>query len=316
MKPLALLLLLLVTSAASAQKIEQYFDYLWHKTDAATARFYSVMKKKDSVWERKDYFIHEQRLQMQGSYTDTSCKLAHGDFVFYHASGFPESKGRYVNGKREGLWLRYSPNGFMQDSTTYLHGKPIGTSLSWHSNGYMSDSAVYNSDGSGVAVSWFDNGSVAAAGRYGPDFKKTGKWQFFYRNGMVSALETYNADTITAKQYFDEKGQPLADTTSKDRVATFAGGDKAWMKFMLKQLYFPEQYKFTNADKLVVVVDATIDEEGNVTDIDVSSPLHPAFDQIAVNMMKKSPKWIPAIAHNRTVKYRVRQAVFFEQTTY
>ncbi len=34
----------------------------------------------------------------------------------------------------------------------------------WHSNGAMADSAVYNTDSSGIEVSWFDNGKPFAAG--------------------------------------------------------------------------------------------------------------------------------------------------------
>lgn len=63
----------------------------------------------------------------------------------------------------------------------------------------------------------------------------------------------------------------------------------------------------------IVVVDAAIDEEGNVTDILLTAPLHPDFDKIALTVMRKAPKWIPAINHNRKVKFYFRQPVVFQQ---
>ncbi len=61
------------------------------------------------------------------------------------------------------------------------------------------------------------------------------------------------------------------------------------------------------------MVDAVIDEDGNMTNVEVNTPFHPDFDKIAVNALRKSPKWAPAIFHNRRVKYHMRQAVTFQQ---
>jgi hypothetical protein len=100
----------------------------------------------------------------------------------------------------------------------------------------------------------------------------------------------YKDGVLMNKQYFDEQGN-ATDTANKDRPASFPGGQKAWVNYLGKKLYFPTQYKLVNADKAIVVVDAVIDEEGNVTDVTVSTPFHPAFDKIAVEVVRKSPKW-------------------------
>lgn len=316
MKTLAFLLFLISAQQLSAQKIEQFYDYAWKRTAPETARYYALIEKKDSVWLRKDYFIHERSLQMVGTFTDTSFKVEHGDFEYYHANGSLSSKGKYVYGKRDGLWLQYYNNGMIADSAVYDHGNVVGTRLSWHSNGYMSDSAVYNPDGSGVIISWFDNGVPSSAGRQSAGHNINGPWQFFHRNGKLASFETYKNGTLLDKKYYDEEGNAMADTTSKDREPTFPGGQKAWQKFMMKQLYFPDQYKFDNADIAVAVIGAVIDEEGNVTEIQVTDPLHPDFDRIAVNMMKRSPKWLPAISHNRRVKFSIRQPISFVQNQF
>jgi len=307
------LLLLFVAINVVGQKIEKFYDFAWKPSEPVYARFYVAIEKKDSLWQREDYFIKERSLQMKGSYLDSACKIAHGSFKYYYANRSLQYIGNCIQNKKEGLWLSYHANGIMSDSTVYANDNPTGTSLGWHSNGYPSDSAVYNADGSGVKVTWFDNGVPASAGRYAAGYKQNGKWQYFHKNGRTSANEVYNNGVLINKEYFNEEGVRIADTTNKDREASFNGGKDAWQKFILKQLYFPDQYKIVNADKIVVVVDAVIDEDGKVTDVNVAVPFHPDFDRIAVNALKKSPKWTPAMSHNRRVQYKIRQAVYFAQ---
>ena len=311
MKKTLLLLLMMAHLAGSAQKIEKFFDYNWKPCDISVARYYALIEFKDSLWSRHDYYLHERRLQMEGRYRDSACKIPEGLFHYYHTNGSMESTGSYASGKRQGLWLKYHPNGMMQDSTFYVKGQPSGTSMGWHSNGYLRDSIVYMS-GRSVHVGWFDNGNPSLAGIMVND-SMHGKWSFYHKNGNLSAQETYNRGTLVSRHYFDEAGQEMTDTTNRDRPAEFNGGQKAWTKYMLSKLYFPDQYKITGADRAIVIINAVIDEEGNVTDEEVSSSFHSAFDNIALKMMKASPKWKPAISHNRKVKYYIRQPVTFAQ---
>ena len=315
MKACYLFMFLLYTLATQGQRLEQYYDWQWKRAEPASARFVAIIEKKDSLWERTDYYLREKKVQMSGSYTDSSCRLAHGSFYYFHPNGIPESSGRYVNGKKQGLWLGYYSTGMIRDSAMYDNGNITGTALGWHQNGYLLDSAAYNSDGSSVSVSWFDNGLLAAAGRYNQGHKRNGKWQFFHKNGKPAAIEVYENDALVNKQYFDEEGNSMADTTSRDRPAVFAGGQKGWQKFIFKQLYFPPGFKIINADQAVVVVGAVVDENGSMTDVEVRTSFHKEFDRIAVTALQKSPRWSPAISHNRRVKYKIIQAVTFQQST-
>ena len=58
---------------------------------------------------------------------------------------------------------------------------------------------------------------------------------------------------------------------------------------------------------------STIDEAGNITDVYVDVPVSPKFDEQAIKVIKKSPAWIPAVDHNRNVKYHTRQSITFGQ---
>ena len=56
-----------------------------------------------------------------------------------------------------------------------------------------------------------------------------------------------------------------------------------------------------------------IDEEGNVKDININTPFEDAFNNIVYKTIAASPKWIPAVSHNRKVAYHHKQTVAFGQ---
>jgi hypothetical protein len=316
MKKHLLILLVFTSLFSSAQKIEKFFDYRWKPCGPSNARYYALIQFKDSLWSRVDYFINEKELQMQGSYRDSACKIPVGKFYYFHPNEKLESTGNYVNGKKEGVWLKYYSNGYMKDSTFYINGHPSGISMGWYANGYPADSVTYNANNERAAyISWFDNGNPSSAG-YKINDSLHGKWSFFHKNGNISAVEVYDRGKLISRQYFDEEGKEMADTSSHDHQVEFNGGEKAWRKYILSKLYFPTQYKITGGDKAIVVVDATIDEDGNVLEAEVSSPFHPDFDEIALKTMKNSPKWKPAVDHNRKVKSYIIQPVTFAQVEY
>jgi len=314
-RPLLFVLLCsLAVPAARCQKTEKYFDYLWRATDVAHARFYSIVENTDSGWHRKDYYLRSLTLQMEGLYADSTCKIRSGYFRYIHPTRIVESAGAYRNGMKQGLWLSYFSDGLLADSTVYDNGNPIGIRTSWYHTGYVRDSGSYNPDGSGIHIAWFDNGNPSVAGRYAPAYKKYGKWQYFYKAGGLSATETYDAGgRLQTKTFYDEKGAPLADTANDDREASFPGGQRAWDNYLGRALYLPDQYKITNGDEATVVIQATINEDGKVTDAEVDVPFYPAFDKIALEAVRRSPDWIPAMDHHRKVKGTIRQIVTFSQ---
>lgn len=304
-------ILLLINLYANAQKIEKFLDYTDKETDVSNARYYVNIEKTGSGWQRKNYFIRERKLQMAGVYEDSSCQVPLGKFSYFHSNGLLKSSGDFIEGKKEGLWISYYNNGMTSDSTVYKKGNPVGTYLKWHRNGFVSDSAVLNEDGSGVEVTWFDTGSPSSAGRYCSGHYQNGKWQYFHKNGKISAEEIYKNGWLVDRKYFDENGDLQPDTTNKDRTFEFPGGVEAWHKYLHKKGYFPPQYRITNADSVIVVVDAVIDENGKVGDVEIIVPFESAFDNIVKRVVQKSPDWIPAIDHNRKVKSFIRQSIAF-----
>lgn len=295
------------------QVTTRYYDYRWEESTNTNARFYSEVYATDSGYVRKDYFMQERSMQMQGKYEDVDCKVPNGYFRYYHANRYLMSVGNYRMGKKNGLWLSYHPNQMMADSIVYYMGNRAGTGLSWHPNGYLKDSLKLNSDGTGVHVGWFDNGSPSFAGMLVDGELPQGKWKYFHKNGELSAVEIYSKGGLLSAQYFDEQGKEQPDAKPEDTGAVFPGGAAGWQKYLYKKIVFPQQYQLLNRDQAVVVVSFTVTETGQIEDAFVSTPFHPDFDKMALQAILKSPRWIPARNHNRNVSSWVSQPMVFSQ---
>ena len=295
---------------AAAQKTT-YYNWKWEPCDISMARFISVVSQTDSGWLRNDIYIATKKLRLEGLYKDSNCLVPNGRVRWYYANGNLESERRFPNGIPDGTFITYHYNGMIRDSMVYVKGVITGTSRSWHSNGYIADSVVYSNNGLAMQVSWFSNGIPSSAGKT-QDWSPEGKWHYFHRNGNLAALEEYKERKLVSRIYFDEDGMQLSDTASRDRPALFRGSTaKKWKSYVENNLQWPGGVKLVNTDTITVVVRASIDEAGNVTDAYVAVPFHPLFDKEVLRVIKRSPKWVPAISYNRYVKDRIYQPVDF-----
>ncbi len=307
---------LFFTSSFSQKKIEHYYNYYWRESPPDDARFYSLEVKTDSGWYKTDYYISTKKLQMVGLYEDQDDVIRNGTFYWFYSNGVLASTGKYKHGKKTGLWMDYFPDRAIKDSMNYKDGHPIGVSLGWYNTGAARDSLNVSENGNGVYVSWFDNGNPSSAGRYVNFDKQEGKWQYFHKNGNISSLEIYRMDTLIDKNYFDENGNPMSDTTSTDREVQFAGGEQAWQKYFEKNVYYPSGIKFIKGSHAEVTITATVNEDGKIIDYRVSLPLTPPFDKAALGLFDHSPLWLPAISHNRKVYGIVVRTVNFSEDYY
>lgn len=328
----SLLFALSIPLITFSQKTSKYYDINWQETKPENAFYYSDIEKKDSLWKKYDYYIRPLKLRSHGTYKDSSFKIPCDTFYYFYPNGILEKTGRFTDSKKEGLWLSYHYNGMLRDSTVYENDKPVGSSLSWHYNGYLSDSTYYAPDGSSVSVKWFDNGAIASAGRYNAAGQKYGKWQFFTKEAKPFSLETYDNGILKAKNYLDENGNPVTDTTgyylkaldltdeegwdktfTKTEIeAEYIGGTIAWNRYLVKTLRYPSQAA-ENGIQGIVVVEFIVDKDGTVSNVTaISGPETGGLKEIAIELVKKSGKWIPAIQNGHKVRAYKRLPITFK----
>jgi protein TonB len=130
-------------------------------------------------------------------------------------------------------------------------------------------------------------------------------------------------DGITAPPVSDAgKGvveAPKKDDEDYDKTFTkveiessFPGGDQAWLRYLNKNLRYPDD-AVNNEIQGTVVVQFIVDKEGNVSDVHAQSgPDQGGLREEAERVIKKSGKWTPAIQNGRQVKSYKRQPIVFK----
>jgi len=304
---------LLFSISVDAQKIEKMYDANWKETTLNDVRYYCVIIKKDSLWHRQNVYIQEKTVQMQGTFKDSSCKIKHGSFTYFHSNKNLQETGEYVNDKKEGIWMQFHANKMLADSAFYVKGKIKGAKMHWDAEGNLRDSIHYNEDGTAVSVGWFESGQPSQVGRLDANELKTGKWQFFYPDGKTSALVYFKNDTEISLEMFDKNGAITTDTSLKRREATFKGGMDAWRKYLGKAV----NPNIATANRApvgahTVIIQFVVDIDGKIRDVEALSYLGYGMEQEVMNVIRKGPKWEPAYYYGRPVKAYRKQPLTFQ----
>jgi protein TonB len=100
--------------------------------------------------------------------------------------------------------------------------------------------------------------------------------------------------------------------TKVEIESAFPGGDQAWLRYLNKNLRYPDD-AVNNEIQGTVVVQFIVDKEGNVSDVQaISGPDQGGLREEAVRVIKKSGKWTPAIQNGRQVKSYKKQPIVFK----
>lgn len=94
--------------------------------------------------------------------------------------------------------------------------------------------------------------------------------------------------------------------TKVEKEAQFPGGVGAWNAYVKKAIE-RELDEFTDADYGTCQIRFVVDKQGNVSDVQAITMKGTKLAEIAVNAIRKGPKWIPAEQNGRMVNaYRVQ----------
>lgn len=76
-------------------------------------------------------------------------------------------------------------------------------------------------------------------------------------------------------------------------MPTYPGGDAALNKYLRKTIHVPE-WIVQQGISTTTFVKFTVDHKGNIGNVVTVRSSHTAFDTIAMNVVRKMPKWNPA----------------------
>lgn len=187
----------------------------------------------------------------------------------------------------------WKKNGALYCRSSYrdtLFQKPLGQLVRYYENGKTQDSVYYNNDGSVKEL------------------------YHYYENGKLWAQCKQQGKKEVCKG-FDEQGNAIDDFIYSNE-AEFSGGNEEWSAYLSNALSkFNPGKKGAPTGTYKVIVKFIVDENGKVSDTQAETNFGFGMEEKAIEIIKKSPKWTPAIMLNKKVKAYRRQPLTFVVST-
>jgi protein TonB len=226
----------------------------------------------------------------KASYYRKKFKTAAGWGVLdYYASGQVQMKGGYSNDScsvKSGEFAYYNRNGTLSRTVSYLNDKPEGPEAYYYDNGQKQ-------------VEGNNHNAVAE-----------GEWAGYYPSGKLSGKAVYKDGKEQKIELFKEDGTRDENMHDFMKESMFPGGLPALRDFLISNTRYPKQAQKDNIQG-TVRVSFTVSEKGDVEDIQISKSLHPLLDAEALRIIKKMPRWEPAVMGGRYIKsYKIQPIGF------
>lgn len=247
-----------------------------------------------------------------GYFSDLACTIFDGPYSKFNKKNKPIVTGRYLNNKKVGVWRGFSDDGQLIDSANYKNGFIDGIALTWYADGSIKDSLIFENDGIGIGKGFWPDGKLKDLGNF-ISGKKSGQWTYYHMNGLKCQEVNYLADSVLSFTCFDEKGNLQSKNCYYEKEANYKGGDKAWINYLGEKLRITKLPEAYHQGKIygTVYIQFVVSPEGNITDTKVLISIDPELDEIALRIIRISPRWEPAVQYNRNVKAYRRQPITF-----
>ena len=121
---------------------------------------------------------------------------------------------------------------------------------------------------------------------------------------------TYAQDSVTPDQIQhakDPKRNPVAEPGNPDVDTPPVFSENNFSMWLNRRIAYPKGCLYEGN----VVVGFTVNENGNVEDVQTLRSLCEELDNLIVNLVKQSPAWTPAIRNGKPVPYRMAIPVTF-----
>ena len=100
-------------------------------------------------------------------------------------------EGYYVDGRKEGTWIKYFSDGSIQLKGTYNNNRPEGPYTRYYPNGKIAEQGEYNANGyKGLLLRYHDNGQLAYRANFNNQGQESGKVSYYHPNGKLALSYT------------------------------------------------------------------------------------------------------------------------------
>lgn len=110
------------------------------------------------------------------------------------------------------------------------------------------------------------------------------------------------------------KAQKIYDFVSVEKQPTFPGGIAKFYEYLGKEIKYPEVAK-KNKTQGKVFVSFTVEQNGKLSNVNVTKGLSAETDAEALRVLKNSPNWNPGILNGKPVRVKYNINVNFNLST-
>ena len=285
---LSFIVLFTCLSSFSQSKYVYYFDVTLNTTEKSKSVFTGLGSIENNLLKLQVLYNLTKQTVMLAHYTDSSLAVSQGLYQSYFINGAKESEGNYENNKEDGLWEKWDSTGRLIDSSIYDRGKKIS-------------SATFGYDKKGLLTFYDLN-----------DLKNNKEQKFIYDDsGKITREVSFTGQNGIVKHY-NKEGIKIDSVFTRDEIeASFPGGDEGWRRYVKKAIE-------ANIDELIQAGESgtcrvrfIVSKDGTVSDVVALTMKGSKLAEVAVNAIRKGPKWKPAMQYGRPVNaYREQSASF------
>jgi len=147
----------------------------------------------------------------------------------------------------------------------------------------------------------YANGAVLAEGSL-VNWKREGWWSIYREDGSKASEVLFKLGEGMEMKAFDENGKLTGTSSTVEADASFEGGDPGWNTYLQQAIISKEKYLAKKNAGGKIEVQFVIEKDGSVGEVELIKRSGTAFDEVVVDIIKKSPRWTPANQYNRNVK--------------
>jgi len=280
----------LIGKSQSNKRYIYYLDTYLSSVEKSKAVILGEGVYENGLFKLDCFSINKDKLFLTVHCTDSTLTNFEGQYISYHLNGKQEIEGDFQNGDRKGIWQKWDTLGRKVDSTIYEKDKAIlVATFDYHNNGTLKYFTIKDSLlNTYQTISYSEEGLKSS--------------EVFFK-GQKGILKTYTEEKIQTDSLF----------TREEIEAEFPGGQKRWRLYLEKNLNpsVPVNHKAPKG-LYTVIVKFVIQKDGSVEDIVAETSNGFGMEDEVLRIIKKCPKWIPAIQYGRNVKAFRRQPVSFE----
>ena len=293
------------TLVAQAQETTVFYQSInILATSKDNAKFYVVYKPSaDGLIAYKKYSIDNLILE-KGTVDNVTSLAKEGEITTYYINGKPKDVTYYESGLPSGEKIHYFNSGdinykIYQTSAGYGKSDAVSSSTNYF---YCASpkGKVLLQDGNGEFEEYGNDEDLIQKGVV-KNSLPDGLWKG-YENNRISFLEEYQNGILIKGESFDSNGNGRIYLSKDSRPKPKGGMDKFYnyISNAMQEMAIAQGEEDLDGKLMLKFV---VGSTGDIKDVKlVKSSTNNQFNTIAIEVLKKSPKWLPATEHGLPVE--------------